>query len=119
MLLLENQHWSQSYRSLATATHMNSLGPHSFDKVVSARAIPCNERGHAFTSEVQYLVRILRLELFKLREDVGANLTGMLHKVETVDFIVDCIEEKYPRGIANPSIISKHVSEANKQRTYW
>lgn len=90
---------------------MNSLGPHSFDKLISPRAVPRDEGTHAFASEIQNLTRIFRLELFKLREDVRADLTGMLYKVKAVYFVVDSIEEKYSCGIADPSIISGNVND--------
>ncbi len=60
----------------------------------------------AATSPAQYSDPVL----FELREDIRANLTRMLDKIETFNLVVDRVEEQYTRGITDPSIVSKMIS---------
>lgn len=85
---------------------MHSFGSHSLYELISSRAIPSDKCTKPFASEIQYLTRKFELQSFKFREDVGADLACMLDKIEALNLVVDGIEEKYPRRVANPGVVS-------------
>lgn len=104
MLLLEDEHRSESNGLLARAADVDTNGLCLLENLVTAWGVPCDKSTLTLSTKVVDLARELLGELFKTSVEVGASLGGVLNEIQASDLVDDGAEEDSASWVAHPCL---------------
>jgi hypothetical protein len=104
MMFLENKHRPQPDSPLATSSNINTDLLSQLEDLLASRRIPCQKGPLPLSSQIQNLLWVCLCQLLNTSVKVVANLSRILHEVETLDFLDDGTEEEGAGWVAHPSV---------------